>query len=89
MFEKRISNFTFIQLLYILDVENYKVDYKTFKNNFLNISNYYYPSETCKEMLRENNINLNAFDLKNKNMIISNLFNENNLMNNFIAELPL
>ena len=89
LFGKRIFNFTFIQLLYILDVENYKVDYKTFKNNFLNISNYN-PSETCREMLRENNINLNAFDLKNKkNMIISNLFNENNMMNNIIAELPL
>ena len=88
LFGKRISNFTFIQLLYILDTENYKADYKAFRNNFLNISNYF-PSETCKEMLRENNINLNSLDLQKKKKIISNLFNENNLMNNSIAELPL
>ena len=88
MFGKRISNFTFIQLLYILDTENYKVDYKTFRNNFLNISNYS-PSTTFKEMLRENNISLNALDLKKRNVITSNLFNENNLMSNSIAELPL
>ena len=88
LFGKRISNFTFIQLLYILDTENYKVDYKTFRNNFLNISNYI-PSTTFKEMLRENNISLNALDLKKRNVITSNLFNENNLMSNSIAELPL
>jgi len=88
LFGKRISDFTFIQLLYILDTENYKADYKAFRNNFLNISNYF-PSETCKEMLRENNINLNSLDLQKKKKIISNLFNENNLMNNSIAELPL
>ena len=34
LFKQRISNFSLIQLIYILDVNNYNVNFRTFRKNF-------------------------------------------------------
>ena len=37
LFEQRISNFSLIQLIYILDVNNYNENFRTFRINFQKI----------------------------------------------------
>ena len=63
LFKQRISNFNLIQLIYILDVNNYNVDFRTFRNNFQNISNHI-PSDICKDMFLQINIKLTLSNIK-------------------------
>ena len=70
-----------------MDVNNYNVNFRTFRNNFQNISNYI-PSDICKDMLLEINIKLILSNIK-KEQFIACLFNKNNISNNYIATLPL
>ena len=63
LFKQRISNFSLIQLIYILGVNNYNIDFRTFRNNFQNISNHI-PSDICKDMFLQINIKLTLSNIK-------------------------
>ena len=68
-----------------MDVNNYNVNFRTFRNNFQNISNYI-PSDICKDMLLEINIKLILSNIK-KEQFIACLFNKNNISNNYFSLL--
>ena len=65
LFGGRVKFFTIKQLVFILDVKNYELNFGQFRHNFMNLKNYY-PSEICRQMLSEININLNNIDLNEK-----------------------
>ena len=85
LFKQRISNFSLIQLIYILDVNNYNINFRTFRKNFQNISNYI-PSNICKDILLEINIKLILSNIK-KEQFFACLFNKNNISNNYFSLL--
>jgi len=76
LFGKRIDKFTLLQLLYILDIDNYKNDYETFKMNFQNIEKYsisenlllMFKKHFHKEICFEDNDYAEIFDLSGNNI---------------------
>jgi hypothetical protein len=63
LFKQRISNFSLIQLIYLLNVNNYNVNFRTFRKKFQNISNYI-PTNIYKDILLEINIKLTLSNIK-------------------------
>ena len=80
LFGKRIEKFTLLQLLYILDIDNYKKDYKTFNMNFRNIKKYsisenlflMFKKHFNKEIRFEDDDYAEIFDLSGNNIDINN-----------------
>ena len=60
-----------------MGVNNYNIDFRTFRNNFQNISNHI-PSDICKDMFLQINIKLILSSIK-KEQFFACLFNKNNI----------
>ena len=63
LFGSRIRFFNIKQLIFILDTNNYNLDFNKFRDNFVDIKNYS-PSKECKETLIKLGIDLNEYNLK-------------------------
>lgn len=62
LFGGRIKYFTLKQLIFILDIKNYELEFNQFRKKFINIQNYI-PSKECKKLLSELDINFNYISL--------------------------
>ena len=72
LFNQRKSEYTIYELLYIIDIDNYNVDFKIFRKNFQSINQNYKPSQNFINMLKdiglETENNLNMIKSKKKNI---------------------
>ena len=75
LFGNRIKFFNIKQMIYILDINNYNQNFNKFRENFMNIKNYF-PSKECKELLLEIDINLNEINI-NDDSSLAGLFGFN------------
>ena len=70
LFNQRKSEYTIYELLYIIDIDNYKVDFKIFRKNFQSVNQNYKPSQNFVNMLKdiglETEKNLNMIKSKKK-----------------------
>ena len=89
LFGGRISTFSVKQLLYLLDVNNYNKELKKFTADFKDIdSKPFAPSEELKCMLKEIDIDLNIYLMKNEKDY-ANLFREKFILEDNNIEIPL
>ena len=64
LYGKRVKILNFLQLLFILDIDNYELDYQSFKSKF-NKQDYFKLSINFKNMIKEHfSIDLNESDFK-------------------------
>lgn len=86
LFNERKKKYSLEELMYIIDIENYNVDYNDFRKNFLNVNEKYIPSSKCIEMLNEIGLDYNLFikiyKNSNKEKPYYSLFNIKNYNHN-------
>ena len=70
LFHQRKKEYSIYELLYIIDIDNYKVDFKTFRKKFESINKNYKPSQNFINMFKdiglETEYNLNIIKAKKK-----------------------
>ena len=70
LFNQRKSEYNIYELLYIIDIDNYNVDYKNFRKKFQSAEHNYKPSQNLINMLKDIGIetekNLNKIIFKKK-----------------------
>ena len=89
LFGSRIRFFNIKQLIFILDTNNYNLDFNKFRENFMNIQNYS-PSKECQETLIKLGIDLNDYNLKESTHKAALFgFNESINYENDDIEVPL
>ena len=67
LFNQRKSEYSIYELLYIIDINNYKDDFKIFRKNFQSVGENYKPSQNFINMLKDIGLETE----KNLNMIKS------------------
>ena len=68
LFNQRKSEYSIYELLYIIDIDNYKDDFKNFRKNFESVGENYKPSQNFINMLKDIGLETE----KNLSMIKSN-----------------
>ena len=87
LFGQRFDKFSFKQLLFIMDINNYDQDFKDFKSQFQEITRgkrNYSPSNKLKDMLLEIDLDLNL--IKNDKKSLANMYSEHNILENSFSK---
>ena len=88
LFGKAFLSFNIKQVIYLLDIYNYKKDFQEFRKDFQNIDSIeYIPSNDFMNMIKLIDLDISLIDMNNKNMI-RNLFKEKYIFDEISVELP-
>ena len=88
LFGKKFLSFNIKQVIYLLDINNYKKHYKDLKNEFNNIDAIQYiPSNDFMNMFKILGLDISVIDINNKNEI-ANLFKEKYLHDDIYINVP-